>query len=252
MPFRRNSNSPTTFSELEKDQAHIWHCNLDRIPSHIMDASFNADERERAAEFHFDRDRDRFLIGRGVLRCLLAHYLCVPPSQPQFTINEHGKPELQDNPQSLRFNVSHSGDQALFAFCLERDIGVDIECRRPDLDAEKITRLANRFFTPGESQTLNSLEETEKQAAFYRLWTRKEALLKAIGTGVAGGLAKYEVSVLADEKASVLAPIDEARQWSLFDVPVASQNSAALAFKIQGATNHDLQHWHVEMLDLCR
>ena len=238
-----NGSTPLTFPGLKKEEAHVWRSNLDRITARGAEYSHSADERARADKFHFQRDRSRFLAGRGVLRRLLAHYLDTSSAQIKFAVNAHGKPELKSNPHSLRFNISHSRNQALFAFCFERDIGVDIEWARPDLDAQKILRLANRFFTTSESHTLSTLEEAARRAAFFRLWTRKEALLKAIGTGVAGGLSQYEISLLAGEKPQILAPTDEAKLWSLFDLQVEAEYSGALAVRIEDASNFAVQSW---------
>lgn len=246
MRGRDNGSTPLTFPALKKQEAHVWRCDLDRIAARGAEYSLSTDEHARADKFHFQRDRSRFLAGRGVLRCLLAGYLNTSPSHLEFAVNAHGKPELKSNPHSLRFNVSHSQNQALFAFCFERDIGVDIEWMRPDLDAQKILRLAHRFFTPQESRALSTLEETARRAAFFRLWTRKEAFLKAVGSGVAGGLSRYEISLLSGEKPQILAPQGEAKLWSLFDLDVEPEYSGSLAVKAQIVFDFTIQSWDFE------
>lgn len=230
------------FPLLQKTQAHVWSCDLDRAPD--SENSVSADERKRAARFHFERDQTRFLRGRGVLRLLLARYLNASPEDLEFEINAHGKPELPDyflgNPQILRFNVSHSQNRALFAFGWDFDIGVDIEFQRADCDAEKTAKLAARFFTPEESRALSTLDAAAMRTAFFQLWTRKEALLKAVGTGVSGGLARFEISVLPHEKPRVLAPPNEADDWHLFDLEVEPEYSGALAVKTKSADEYSV------------
>jgi len=230
------------FPDLPENQAHVWRCDLDRIsPSEY---SVAADEHARAAKFHFERDKNRFLAGRGVLRQLLANYLNVSAEDLKFVVNSHGKPDLpenlQDNSHALRFNISHSQNHALFAFGFDFDIGVDIEFQREDFDAEKISRLANRFFTPNENRALSTLESLEKREAFFRLWTRKEALLKAVGTGVSGGLSRFEISCLSEETPRVLAPRKESKNWTLFDLEVEAEYSGALAVRAENTTEYSV------------
>lgn len=230
------------FPLLQKNQAHVWSCDLDGAPE--SEYSVSADERQRAARFHFERDQTRFLRGRGVLRLLLARYLNASPEDLEFEINAHGKPELRnnvnENSQKLRFNISHSQNRALLAFGWDFDIGVDIEFQRDDFDVEKIAKLAARFFTKKESRQLSTLDAAAMRTAFFQLWTRKESLLKAVGTGVSGGLSHFEISVLPQEKPRVLAPKHEADDWRLFDLEVQPEYSGALAVKAKSANEYSV------------
>jgi len=225
-PFWRH---PSTFPALKLGQAHIWRCDLDALPVSDYELLLSDDEWQRAARFHFPLHRARYIAGRGALRSLLAQYLGQKPAEFSFTLNDHGKPELKES--QLRFNVSHSQNVALLAFCLTDDIGADVEFRRGDYDDEKIARLARRFFCEAESRELETLSGTAKQAAFFRCWTRKEALLKATGEGIAGGLATYRVSLLPRQKAEVLAPYEEIGDWSLFDLQPGENIAGALAIR---------------------
>lgn len=126
-----------------------------------------------------------YLLGRGLLRRLLAERLQCQSDALRFDTNAHGKPELRSH--SWQFNLSHSGEWLVLALCREGPLGVDIEMglrRRP------ILPLAQRFYADSEYRWLLSLPAQEQASAFYRLWSRKEAVLKAQGGGIAAGLDK--------------------------------------------------------------
>lgn len=217
------------FPTLTRNEVHVWRCDLATLSPDDYKELLSNEERERAARFHFSLHRARYIAGRGVLRALLGHYAGKAPEQIKLVTSAHGKPELASG--ELRFNVSHSQNFALLAFCLSHDIGVDIEAHRPDFDNQRIARIALRFFCEGEREELTTLESDEKRSAFFRCWTRKEALLKATGEGISGGLAKYQVSLLPEEAPGVLAPPDEAEEWSLFDLQPYASFAGALAVR---------------------
>src|SRR6185312_3642180 len=132
----------------------------------------------RAARFRFDRDRDRFITARGTLRMLLARYLRKQPKDLQFLLGREGKPALvpESAGETLSFNLSHSQDVAVFAFGWHRNIGVDVERVRPDVEYEDIAR---HHFSAGEIQSLASLPRQKRVEGFFLCWTRKEAYIKA-------------------------------------------------------------------------
>lgn len=142
------------------------------------------DEQERAARFRFPHLQSSFILARGALRILLGRHLNTHPAGIRFQYGPKGKPSLAGGAR-LKFNVSHSGGLALFAFTLDCEIGVDVEEIRPVPDMEQI---AARFF---------GAEETDK-AAFFRLWTRKEAYIKALGESIADTPPKFEGWTLHD------------------------------------------------------
>src|SRR5688572_28593871 len=166
---------------LGDNEVHLW---LAAVPDCLHDLMLlrevlNAEERERAARFHFERDRERYIVARGVLRMLISTYL----GSPQFALatNKFGKPCLQPPHDTLRFNVSHSRDLALFGFTRVSEIGADVESIRPDFATQEI---ANRFFAPDEAAILMHVAESERAGAFFNCWTRKEAYIKARGIGL--------------------------------------------------------------------
>jgi 4'-phosphopantetheinyl transferase len=160
-------------------------------------------ERRRADRFVFDRDRNRFIVARARLREMLSTRLSVRPESVELTYGAHGKPALAHRfaDSDLRFNVSHSGDVALYAFSFGREIGIDIEVVRPIPDADDI---AARFFSRRENEAYRALDPSDKPLGFFYCWTRKEAFIKAIGDGLYHPLDSFDVSLAPGEPAEIL------------------------------------------------
>jgi 4'-phosphopantetheinyl transferase len=146
-------------------------------------------ERERAARFRFERDRRRFIVARARLREELAARLGVRPEAVRFAYGDNGKPRLAD--QALQFSVSHCDDVALFAFS-KTEVGVDIEAIRPVREADAI---AVQFFSPLEHAGYAALAPRDRLLGFFRVWTRKEAFVKALGVGFSMALERFDLSV---------------------------------------------------------
>ncbi len=221
---------------LAEDEVRVWRAWLDRSPQEV-DAfwrTLSADERTRAERYRLNRDRARFVVGRGLLRVIVAHYVNQDPSDVTFRYGPHGKPLLGDDaPSALTFNVSHAGGLALFALCQGRDIGVDIEQARAIPD-EELGRLATLSFSQHELAHFASLPAHLKQDAFYACWTRKEAVLKALGYGLSAPLDKFDVSFAPGEPARVLRmDIDGvepmASRWTLAGLTPAPGYVGAIA-----------------------
>ena len=156
-------------------------------------------ERARAGRFRFERDRRRYIVARARLRELLASRLERDARELQFVYGENGKPALAD--ASLHFNVSHCADLAVYAFSNEREIGVDVEALHPIREAGGV---AAQFFSPVENEAFCSLEPEERTLGFYNCWTRKEAMVKALGDGLAMPLDGFAVSLAPGDAARVL------------------------------------------------
>jgi 4'-phosphopantetheinyl transferase len=154
--------------------------------------TLSSDERARASEFRFDDPRRRFVIARGALRRLLGEYLAVKADKVELALDNNQKPALADSHATfgLRFNVSHSGDVALIAVTEGCEIGVDVEQLR---DVGRLEQIARRFFHPAETKAVLATPTAERNHAFLRCWTGKEAVLKAFGTGITGSLADFQV-----------------------------------------------------------
>jgi len=210
------------FDALSPDVIQIWRAELDRPEEEISQLLnlISDDERERAKRFHFPRDRGRFVIGRGVLRTILAAHCGVSPQDVRFEYSRFGKPSLVrlDNTGDIRFNLSHSGGQALYAFGLGQETGVDIEQIRPDYPGMEI---AKRFFSPSESDALSKLDSSDQAEAFFTCWTRKEAYIKAKGEGLSLPLHQFDVTFAPGEPARLQTTrpdASEALRWSMVDL----------------------------------
>ncbi|MBK9712860.1 MAG: 4'-phosphopantetheinyl transferase superfamily protein [Kouleothrix sp.] len=239
-------NTPPNDQSLDSTTVHVWHAALDELsPAQIAELtlSLSADEIDRANRFHFQQDQQRFIAGRGALRNILSRYLHIPASTIAFEYNPFGKPGLARSLGSLlRFNVSHSGGQALYAVTYERAIGVDIERVNPMVAYEQ---LAARFFSPTEYQKLCSLPPELRRVAFFTCWTRKEAYVKAHGIGLSMALDHFAVSLAPDEPARILYTLDdpaEASRWSLQSLSVGPGYQAALAVEGHG-WNYEYRSW---------
>jgi 4'-phosphopantetheinyl transferase len=201
------------------DQIHIWRVSLDQPSWHVNDLArkLSWDELARAERFRFERDRRRFVVGRGMLRMILSQYLGTDPHHVRFRYGERGKPYLADEfvGSTLRFNLAHSHEMALYAFTLGREVGIDIEYVQPLPDAKEI---ATRFFSAYESAEFCSLPESQELQAFYNCWTRKEAYLKATGDGLARPLDQFDVSLAPGDPAKLIrvaGDSQEVSRWSL-------------------------------------
>jgi 4'-phosphopantetheinyl transferase len=178
-----------------------------------MRTVLNLDEIARADRFLMDVHRNRFIAGRALLRDLLAGYLGLPPEAIRFAYNEWGKPALAPGlaASDLRFNLSHSQDLAMYAFVLERDVGVDLEMIRAEVANE---RVAENFFSRWEVETLRALPREHQVEAFFNCWTRKEAYVKARGQGLSIELSSFDVSLTPGAEAKILRG-DDYLDWSL-------------------------------------
>lgn len=159
----------------------LWLADLDVEPAEQALGALSLDEHERAARFVFPRDRRRFLAAHVALRQVLAARTGLEPHSLGFVAGPFGKPRLVD-PQSCTFSLSHGGDVALIATSPNGEIGVDVEVLRA---VEDSLGLAERNFTAAECAELASAARGDRDLVFLRCWTRKEACLKAIGSGLA-------------------------------------------------------------------
>ncbi|MGH8772735.1 MAG: 4'-phosphopantetheinyl transferase family protein [Burkholderiales bacterium] len=160
-------------------------------------------ERQRANRFALDRDRRRVIVARAPLRELLAARLGVEPETVELTYGAHGKPALARRfaELDLRFNISHSGELAVYAFAAGREIGIDVKKTRILRDADDI---AARFFSRREIETYHALEPRDRPQGFFNCWTRKEAFVKALGDGLSHPLDRFDVSLAPGKPAKIL------------------------------------------------
>ena len=144
----------------------------------------SSEEQARAQRLKFEIHQKRFIISHGFKRSVLAKYLAIEPAHIQYQRGDKGKPSLlaaDYNSQNLKFNLSHTQDIVLLAVTRDAELGVDIEYMDRKTDWEAICQ---RFFTDPEQQALFSLAKEKQKSAFYQLWTRKEAYMKVLGSGL--------------------------------------------------------------------
>jgi len=218
--------------KLDEQTIHVWALPIQ--PSDSIVAGYqdilSPDERKRAGRFCFDHLQRSFIFTRGTLRVLLSHYLAILPKEAPFQYGATGKPRVGiETP--FRFNTSHSGDTVLFAFARKCDIGVDVEHIRGLPDMQDIV---SRFFCPQETSQFASTPQAEREATFFRFWTRKEAYLKATGSGLSTQLGNFCVTVDALEPARLVyirSGSHAADVWTLHDLSLSPQYAAAVAYR---------------------
>ncbi len=217
---------------LVENEVHVWKADLkvDATKAQAFWATLSKEEKERADRFKFAEHRNYFIASRGILRALLSRYLSFSASSFAFDYGSQGKPDLVQFPD-FQFNVSHSKGHALFAFAKKEAVGVDLEFIDPAIEFEVI---APRFFSKNEATTLLDLPIERQPAVFFNCWTRKEAFIKAKGGGLSIPLDQFEVTLLENDPAKLLAidwAPEEVEQWSMFSFFSERDMVGALAIK---------------------
>lgn len=206
------------------------------------------DERARAAGFAIESLRRRFIVRRGLLRSLLASYLGADPEELRFAYGPRDKPRLVGRTawEDLKFNSSHSHATALVAVTEGRDVGIDLEKMRHEVD---IKGIASRYFAPSEVARLECEPTSGQLALFFRLWTSKEAWIKTRGGGLSMPLDQFEIRLgSGKDPALVTTPGDRRNKSSgyVHELPVGSDHAAAVAVAESGLSIH-LREWTAEM-----
>ena len=202
----------------------IWSLDAPADPSCL-----SADETARAERFVYDKHRDAYIAARVGLRTRLAQVVACAPADIAFTYGPQGKPSLPGGPF---FNLSHAGGIACLAVHEGIDLGVDIEAFRTVDDG-----LAERFFSASEVAELQALPGAQQQTGFFRCWTRKEAVIKALGGGLSIPLDAFDVT-LASASATLtrLEPAyGHAVDWTLHPFEIGADIVGCVAAKTNGA-----------------
>ncbi len=224
--------------QLESEHCvHIWHIDLSAFSNPNVYAAkiLSPDERRRAERFSRAVVRRRFIASHVALRDILSRYLGRSPREIQLCCTLNGKPYLPAKSGSPlpRFSLSHSGEAAMLAVA-HSAIGVDIERIDPAVNG---LRIAERFFSPAEFAALQSAPLHEQTHAFFAVWARKEAYLKARGEGIQYRLHTFTVTIpsgpagLIDDLNDPMA----ATQWKLLDIETKDGFAAALAMSTSEA-----------------
>lgn len=185
-----------------KNNTNIVIVNLKNIKSYSSKLIMYLSPKERfqANKLIFKHLRNNYIVSHGILRILLGKYLCCSPSQVEYLYNDYQKP-LCKNDQSIYFNISHSHEYACYAFCLNRPIGIDIEFIDNKISMSNLLPI---IATQQEFFIFDKLEEYDKIYSFYKIWTTKEAFLKALGFGLSFPLSNIETTILPKAKFEVI------------------------------------------------
>lgn len=246
MSLARSRLARPMYSSLGRDEVHVWFAFLDCMIPQLgsLPEILAADEIAKARRFRFEKDRQEYVLSRGLLRRILSCYTGIPSGQLRFRYNSCGKPALtsESGGEHLAFNLSHAHGACLCAVTTGKKVGVDLEYMREDVD---YAQLAGRFFSPREASILGLLPSDLRQKAFFTCWTRKEAYIKAKGEGLSLDLQSFDVVAARDEPTKPLQIESDSREaccWSLVDLDTAPGYCAALA--IEGrACEVKLRRW---------
>ena len=232
---------------LDQKSIYVWRIRLDSAAAYhaeqvaLWRKLLSPEELSKADRFHAEGHRRDYIVAHAALRVVLGDCLDLPAGEVRFaaassigTGASETKPSLlgeTDGRSQLRFNLSHSGGTALIGVAMDREIGVDIERQR---HLEDMNAMARSIFSCEEMAQWTKLPEADRNTAFYRVWTRKEAYLKAIGLGLYRNLQDVTVPLaieLTGDSAQPCLVRDQANTqetWSVRDVPVMTGYSAAL------------------------
>ena len=180
---------------LNPGEIHIWPTTIDERYGKMLAQSYlSINEKRNAARYAYDIDTYLFSVRHNLLRIILGDYLNCDPAKIRFNSNHYQKPHIAHPNTLIQFNISSSSNRFVAAFCQHHTIGVDIEHIR---QIEDIPQMINDYCTNEESDWLNSQPENLRISSFFQIWSRKEALVKAIGKGL--NIELNKINVLSDE-----------------------------------------------------
>lgn len=225
--------SPVVLGDLD---VHLWIADaLDTVAIDASETTLSADERARAARFHFERDRRVYCASHLFLRQTLSRYAAVAPHDWQFVTGAWGRPEIAPSSaaEGLRFNLSHSGTMAACAVTRHRDVGVDLEEVKPD---RATSALLARVLGPAELASMEGLAPAGRDRAFIERWTLKEAYLKATGRGfsIEPREVQFDLSSASDPQLTFASSInDAAGEWRFWRRHLSPTHIVSVAARCQ-------------------
>ncbi len=213
--------------KLKSSEVHIWRFDLSEFVNTVseMRQILSADECARADRFHFEKDRTRFVIRRGVLRKLLSKYVSIEPADLRFAHNNFDKPALEGD-ERIVFNASSSQDVGIVGIAHNAKLGMDVEFVDTTFPHMEI---AKRYFSDDEVRALQALPSELRTTVFFDCWTKKEAYVKAIGDGMSLTLPTLTISCEGSEVFSVTARSEEMSGWSFESFFVEENSIASIA-----------------------
>ncbi|MBS1551822.1 MAG: 4'-phosphopantetheinyl transferase superfamily protein [Bacteroidetes bacterium] len=217
--------------KINKNEIHIYRTRTDLTLNElsVYEKYLSADERIKAGRYKFDHLKNNYTACRGFLREIISGYTGMRPGEIEFSYSEFGKPFL--NGSNIRFNVSHSGKAGIIAVNSDDELGIDIELIRevPDL-----LTLSRRFFSKTEIAELNKSDSSKITNSFFYCWTRKEAFIKALGTGLQHPLNSFSVTTGENSEPRIIETdndVNEAGKWKIYDLKAFRDYISSLAIR---------------------
>lgn len=213
---------------------HVWVAPLSMPYETICNYKdlLSMEELRKANSFQFEKDRNKYIIGKGLTRTLLSRfYLNTDARQVDFCYGKNGKPFLKEeiNPNRVVFNVSHSHELVTIAVSVDKILGIDVEYLRHIDDLEAIVF---RFFSEIEKNWFGKIPKEKTLDAFYFMWTRKEAYTKSLGMGLGENLV---TSVITNGhlsgKDSIIEEKTIVSEWIFFSYRIQNQYQLSIAVK---------------------
>ena len=237
-------STPTNL-EISSRTIDVWRCPLDLAVNQIetLSACLSAQERQRADKFRFEHSRHQFVTTRARLRQCLALATGKRASEIEFELGPSGKPFLAGNSQTseLQFNVSHTDSLALIAITRGQRIGIDVESLTRNVQHNQVSQ---NFFSATEKAAIAALPDDQAPASFFACWTRKEAVLKAIGTGIAHGLDSFAVATdpeIVHCRTELQSEDGSVETWRVESLSCGAGFMGALAYQHRPA---EIRYWY--------
>ena len=216
---------------LNENMLHVWCIASDELQQFLpmLRQNLSEDECSRATRYHFEKDSNRFILRRSILRILISNYLGVDAKHIQYCYGKRGKPRITNNysNEPLNFNMSHSENLMLYAFASNQEVGIDIEHVRPIPEAMQIVESC---FSDKEKIIFNGLTADLQEEVFFQLWTRKEAFLKATGKGLDQSINGITV-ISSDDSVQIKNNQETSGRWHIEDLFLVPGFSAAYAIE---------------------
>ena len=226
--------------EIQENEIHLWICRDEEIRDDALlekyHTQLNEAEGEQQARFVFEKHRHQYLITRAMVRNVLSLYEnSINPEQWGFDKNEYGKPAINNNGLTIpiRFNLSHTEGMIVLAITLEHEVGVDVEYL---LRKGKTIDIADRYFSPVETEELLSLPQGKQRERFFDLWTLKEAYIKACGMGLSIPLDHFTFQFSHDAGIDISfhpSRLDDPEKWQFWQMPVDNEHKVSLALQTE-------------------
>ncbi|MDG2090635.1 MAG: 4'-phosphopantetheinyl transferase superfamily protein [Gammaproteobacteria bacterium] len=223
-------------ADIQTNEIDLWLVENEKVTEQAMldeyQGLLNSEEQKRLEHFVFPKHKKQFLISRALVRTVLGQYLEQPPESLVFARNAYGKPRIAsfEKTAPISFNLSHTNDLSVLAVSQNNELGVDAEYLTRKVD---ILKLANRYFSKQEYDELAALDVKEFDKRFFKLWTLKEAYIKACGMGMAIPLRDFSFSFNNEEIAISFSEErdDLPERWQFWQFDYKSKFQLALAQK---------------------